>query len=413
MKRRDFLKLSTAAAALTAGAPLARRSFAQSAKTVRVGMVQSLSGGLSAYAHEGQPVFEYMVKKINEAGGIKSLGGAKLEIVLADDASKPAQTASEARRLVTEEKVDLLVGTILSAQMLALSPVLDELKVPALSIWAGGAKSEYLYSLGFPYDRGYAQTMSDFVTYLVQKKDFKLKTVVSAYSNYEAGQKVNEYLVPRLKAAGFEHLGDVPIDTKAQDQTSAMVRIRSMKPDLVMGLVTPRDGILLHQARFNLNYHGSLFVGGTGGYTDLSIWKELGPDICRQVLTRNLFGMTGFSPGAKMDSMQAILKELEAAKLGVSIGQGAIQAAQAARIVQQALEKAGSTDPKAIHAAFAKVEIPFGSPDLYLARPKGLAFGEDRMLTDGSAMMIQWQPDQTQQVVYPEAFAQEAPRPRA
>jgi hypothetical protein len=56
-----------------------------------------------------------------------------------------------------------------------------------------------------------------------------------------------------------------------------MVRIRSLKPDVVVGLVTPRDGILLHQARYNLNYHGSIFCGGTGGYSDLSLWKDLGP----------------------------------------------------------------------------------------------------------------------------------------
>ena len=49
--------------------------------------------------------------------------------------------------------------------------------------------------------------------------------------------------------------------------------------------------ILLHQARYNLNYHGSIFCGGTGGYTDLSLWKDLGPEIGKAVLTKNLFGI--------------------------------------------------------------------------------------------------------------------------
>jgi len=59
------------------------------------------------------------------------------------------------------------------------------------------------------------------------------------------------------------------------------------------------------------------------------------------------------------------------------------------------------------------VIIPPGDPDLYIAKPKGLAFGEDRMLTDGSAMFIQWQPDQSQEVVFPSVFAQAKPRVRA
>jgi len=90
-----------------------------------------------------------------------------------------------------------------------------------------------------------------------------------------------------------------------------------------------------------------------------------------------------------------------------------VQAAQAVRVMQRALENAGSQAPEAILAGLAKVEIPFGDPDLYLAKPKGIAFGPDRMLTDGSAMFIQWMPDQSQEVVYPSEFAQAAPRPKS
>lgn len=408
LSRRSLMAGGLAAVAM----PAIRPSYAQSS-TVRVGLIQSMSGSLSAYAQEGQPALDYLVKKINAGGGIKSMGGAKIEMILADDASQPARTAAEARRLITEEKVSMLAGTILSAQMLALTPVLDEVKVPTLSIWAGGSRSDQLFSLGFPYDRGYAQSMHDMVVWLRDKQGMKLKTVVPAYSNYEAGQQTNKFLVEKLKASGFEIIGELPLDTKAQEQTASMIKLRSLKPDLVMGLVTPRDGLLLHRARYDLNYHDSLFVGGTGGYSDLSLWKDMGPDIGKAVLTRNLFGMTGFAPGAKMASMQAIVKELrEEAKLPI-IGQAAIQAAQAVRVIQRTLEGAGSPDRAKIHEALSKVTIPPGDPDLYIAKPKGIAFGPDRMLTDGSAMFIQWQPDKTQEVVFPSEFAQVSPRARS
>lgn len=380
---------------------------------IRIGVVNSMSGGLAAYAQEGQPAFEYVVKKINAEGGIKSKGGAKIELVMADDTSQPARTASEARRLIAEEKVQLLTGTILSAQMLALTPVLDELKMPTLSVWAGGSQSPYMYSLGYPYDRGYAQSMHDFIVALRDDNKFAIKTAVMGYSNYEAGQQVNKFLVEKLKASGIEIIGEAALDIRAQDQTSAMVRIRSMKPDVVAGLVTPRDGILLHQARYNLNYQGSLFVGGTGGYTDLSLWKDLGPEIGKAVLTKNLFGMTGFSAGAKMPSMQNIITELrDVAKLS-KIGQGAIQYAQAGRIIQQVLENAKSLEGAALLDAMKNVNIPFGDPNLYVSKPKGIQFAADRLMTDGSAMFIQWLPDQEQEVVFPKEFAQVPPRPRA
>jgi len=393
-------------------APFVRRAGA-AGPAIRVGVVNSMSGSLAAYAQEGQPALEYIINKINAEGGIKSKGGAKIELVLADDTSQPARTAAEARRLITEEKVQLLTGTILSAQMLALTPVLDELKVPTLSIWAGGAASEYMFTLGYPYDRGYAQTMHDFLVSLRDDSKFKIKTAVMGYSNYEAGQQVNKFLTEKLKASGIDVIGEAPLDTRAQDQTSAMIRIRSLKPDVVVGLVTPRDGILLHQARYNLNYHGSIFCGGTGGYTDLSLWKDLGPEIGKAVLANNLFGMTGFSPGAKIDSMQKIIAELrDVAKLD-RIGQGAIQYAQAGRVLQQVLETSASLQSDALLDAFKKVNIPFGGPNLYVAKPKGIQFADDRLLKDGSAMFIQWTPEQSQQVVFPKEFAQTAPRARA
>ena len=382
-------------------------------QVVKIGSIQSLSGAYSAYAEEGQPVFDYYIKKINAEGGIKSMGGAKIEVILADDASQPARTAAEARRLITQDNVSMLVGTILSGQMLALSPVLDELKVPTLSWWAAGSKSPYLYSLGFPYDRGYAKTMADYAEWLVKERGYKLKTVAMVYSNYEAGQQVNKFLTERLKAKGFEIVGEVPLDVKAQDQTSAMVRLRSLKPDFTAGLLTPRDGQLLLRARHSLNYHDSLFLGGTAGFADMSLWRELGPEIATATLTNSLFAMTGFATDAQMPSLLAVIKEIKDHKLlHGEVGQAAIQAAQAAMVVQAVLEAAGSTEPDKIAQAFAKVNIPAGDPRLFLLKAEGLSFNEDRLLNDGGAVMIQWTTDRKQEVMFPKAFATNQPRPQ-
>ena len=412
INRRTFTTGASAAALGTVASPFVRRAGAADA-TIKVGVINSMSGSYAAYAQEGDPAFRYIIDKVNKEGGVKSMGGAKIELIFADDTSQPARCATEVRRLVTEEKVDMLTGTMLSSQMLAISPVLDELQTPCLSVWAGGSRSNWLYTLGYDYDRGYAKTMADFAIWLRDKNGFSIKTWSPCYSNYEAGQQVNKHLLKRMGDAGFKTLEEAPLDTKAQDQTSAMIRLRSAKPDLALGLVTPRDGLLLHQARYNLNYHGSIFAGGTGGYSDLSLWRDLSPDIAKAVLTRNLFAMTGFSPSAKMPSMQAIVTELrDQAKLQ-RIGQAAIQSAQAARVLQRAIEAAGSRDKKALLDGFKKVDIKFGDPDLYVAKPHGVKFADDRLLEDGSAFFVQWMEDKTQQVLTPEQFANAKPRPRS
>ena len=123
--------------------------------------------------------------------------------------------------------------------------------------------------------------------------------------------------------------------------------------------------------------------------------------------------MTGFSPGAKIHSMQKIIAELrDVAKLD-KIGQGAIQYAQAARVLQQTLENAASLESNALLDAFKKVHIQFGDPNLYISKPNGLQFADDRLLKDGSAMFIQWTTEQQQQVIFPRNSRRSAPRPRA
>ncbi len=381
-------------------------------KTVRVGLIQPLSGNLSPYSQEGQPAFDYIINKINAEGGIKSLGGAKLEVILADDASQPPRTASEARRLITRENVSLLVGTLLTSQMLGISPVADEFKVPTLAMWAGGAKGSYVFSLGFPYDRGYAKSMAGLTDSLVKEHGIKIKTAIIASSNFEGGHQVNKFLKEMLTEKGFTLSAEMLLDIQAQDHTASMLRIRSLKPDVVMGLLQPRDGILLQQARYNLNYHASIFIANSP-YSDQVIWRELGPEIGKAVLARNLFGMASYSPGAKFESMKSLVEELKAkANLKSEVGQATIQAAQAARMVQAVLETAGSADREAIYKAFYKVRIPFGDANLYLARPEGLSFGEDRMPRDSTSMMVQWTEDRKHEVVWPTTYAEAKPRIR-
>lgn len=395
------------AAALVAGCGAQPSDVADG--TVSIGLIQPLTGTLSGYGAESQAGFTYIVDKINSSGGIRSLGGAKIEVVVADDASKPAKAATEARRLIGHEDVSLVVGSLLTPEMAAVSPVADQLQVPVLSMFAGGTNSEYLYTMGFPYGAGYAATFADFIEYLNTEMDAGLRRVALSSSNYEAGQSVDQALGPRLRSAGLNVVGSVPLDQGATDFGPALLKLQSMNPDVVTGLVSQKDGIKLHQARAAANAN-ALFVGGTGGYSDPGVWHHLGPEAARKTLAHNLFGMTGFNAGARQEHMQEFLAEVRKANLGVPIGQNFVQGAQAARVVQHVLELAGSADPAAVHAAIPKIEIGPDSDHLYLARSGGIDFNEERRMTDVRGLIIQWNNDGTQDVVWPEEFAERKPR---
>lgn len=386
-------------------------STSQAVETVKIGVINSMSGNYSAYGEQTQPVIEYLVEQINAAGGIKSLGGAKIQLVNADDASDPTRTATEVRRMITQENVAMVIGLFLTPQMTAVSPIADEYQIPFISMYAGNSRSDYLFSLGYPYDRGYAGTQANFLKFLRDEKGWDVKDVALVHSDYEAGQQVARFLEQHFNEMGFNIVGSVPLDQSATDHTSAILRLRSLNPDAIAGLATVRDGILLQQARYGQNYHETIFLGGTGAYTDPILWTELGDEIAGETLTRNLFGMTGFSPGIQSESIQAFLAELEEADLGIPIGQNAMHGAQTVRVVQAALELAGSTEPAALHNALQNLHIEAGDPHLYFPRSGGIKFGDDNMPVDSTAVIIQWNEDGSQDVVWPEEFASADVRP--
>ncbi|QCI63348.1 ABC transporter substrate-binding protein [Phreatobacter stygius] len=405
LTRRTALKAGTAAALLPLAAPLVKAQ----GPAIRIGLIQPMSGPLSAYGQETQPVVEMIAGNINAAGGIKSLGGARLEIVLADNSGSPARAANEARRLVTQEKVAMLAGAIITHEALAVGPALDELKVPMISFVSGTSRSPYLFSFGLPYDRGYAESMVQFLEALRKDHGAKVQRVVTASSNYEAGQQITGFLTAKLKARGFELVGDVPLDTKAQDLGAAMLKIRSLRPDVVVGLQTQRELLLLQRARFDLQYFDGIFVSNLG-ISDPSVWTDLGPEIAAKVLTRNAFGLALYAPSLKIDALTAIAAQAkQLPRLRHGLGQFSIFAAQALLVIKETLEKAASVDPQKLTEELGRLELPLGHPSMILPRAGGVAFAEDRLARDASTLIVQWDADKTLQVVHPAQFATRPP----
>ncbi|MGD8846608.1 MAG: ABC transporter substrate-binding protein, partial [Desulfobacteraceae bacterium] len=79
-------------------------------KVVKIGNIIPLSGPSATVGQQGKQAREMAVEEINAAGGIKSLGGAKLELIFADSESKPEKGVSEAERLINTAKVHVLTG---------------------------------------------------------------------------------------------------------------------------------------------------------------------------------------------------------------------------------------------------------------------------------------------------------------
>jgi ABC-type branched-subunit amino acid transport system substrate-binding protein len=117
---------AAAALALMLGIP----GIGSAAQTVTIGNIIPLSGPSAPVGVQGKNAREMAVQEINAAGGIKSLGGAKLKMIYADSKSDPTTGVSEAERLINSEKVNLLTGCWNSAVTYPTTQVAERYGIP-------------------------------------------------------------------------------------------------------------------------------------------------------------------------------------------------------------------------------------------------------------------------------------------
>src|SRR5512139_2652273 len=99
-------------------------------KVVKIGNIEPLSGPSASVGQQGKCARDLAVEEINAAGGIKSLGGAKIEMVYADSESKPEKGVAEAERLINTEKVNVLTGCWNSSVTYPTTAVAERYGIP-------------------------------------------------------------------------------------------------------------------------------------------------------------------------------------------------------------------------------------------------------------------------------------------
>src|SRR5512142_695027 len=97
------------------------------APPIKVGELNVLSGSFAAYGKTGKQGALLAIDEINAAGGLL---GRKLELIQVDDQAKPDVAVQEAKRLIMNEKVNVLIGIDSSSVALAVAPLTNEFKVP-------------------------------------------------------------------------------------------------------------------------------------------------------------------------------------------------------------------------------------------------------------------------------------------
>src|ERR671931_1913131 len=234
VNRRRFLQSAALGAASLLQAPALLR--AQGAP-VKVGVLHPVSGALSYSGQQGRLGATIAIDEINAGGGLKGLGGAKIEAVLGDAQSTPDGGNAEVEKM-NAAGVAAIVGGYASSICLAASQTAARYDLPYVvdvgvvdAIVTRGLKNTFRFGPGFGT---IAKTALDNLVTINDQDGKPAKTVMIVHEDSAFGSGLAKLLNTQLPERGFQVLETIPHPTPTRDFNNVALKIRAQNPDLVI-----------------------------------------------------------------------------------------------------------------------------------------------------------------------------------
>jgi branched-chain amino acid transport system substrate-binding protein len=347
--------LALAACGGSAPAGTSNGDGAQSGGTIKIGSLHPLSGSSAADGQQMDNGAKLAVEAINNAGGIKSQGGKKLELVSADTQGKPEVGQSEAQRLIQEGAVGL-VGTYQSAVSANVSTVAERNKVPfvidvssADSILAQGYKYTFRVQ---PSSTVLGTAGAQFLDQVAKAAGKPAKKVAVLHEQGPFGTAVRDAFKAEAAKAGIEVGPAIAYDAASvSDMTTPVTQVKASGADVLMVAGYYRDGVLAAKAVDTVKPALTAVYGVANGAFDLPQFpKEVG------AAAEGYFD-ANYHPDMTNPDMQALAK-LYTERHNDQIRTGAVLAYDSVKVIADALERAGSADPAKVRDAIAGGSVP-------------------------------------------------------
>ena len=297
MKTIHILLGAGLALALQTGAALA-------ADTVRVGVIYPLTGPVAQPGKDSLAAVKVAQDIVNNkhdldlplaaTEGLPNLGGAKIELVVADHQGKPEIGRGEAERLVTSENVAAIFGAYHSSVSAAASNVTERMQIPYLT---GESSSPKLHTRGFewffrtgPHDGHYTRTMFDFIRDFGEAKGVKLATAAIIHEDTQFGVDSARVQEELAREAGIEVLEKIAYRAKTTSLTSEVQRLKAADADILFPTSYTADAILLMRTMKELDYTPRIIIAQNAGFNDATFLETIGAD-SEGIISRSPFSM--------------------------------------------------------------------------------------------------------------------------
>ncbi|MBX6744983.1 MAG: ABC transporter substrate-binding protein [Acetobacteraceae bacterium] len=357
-RRRQFLGATLAIPALAA-------RHAASAETVRVGALYPLTGNSASMGQEAKLALDFAADFINAAhpefadlplaasAGLPNLGGAQIQLVLADHRGDPTMAQTEALRLITQQRVVALVGAYQSSAALTSTAVAERYGIPyvvsdsvAANITARGFKWTFRVT---PIAANFAQTYMHFLGEMRQAgRDIANIAIVNENTDY--GTSVGDAIGAAAEANGIPVPLRIPYSANSADVSPQVLQLKARNPSVVIFISYTSDAILYMRSIRSLGYAPPMIIADDAGFNDPSFITTVG-EISQGVLSRSVWSRG--APGSLTDRLAVAYK----ARTGAEMDDLAGRIMQTLFVLADAINRAGSTEPAKLQAALRATDM--------------------------------------------------------
>ena len=345
--RRAFLEHGAAlgAGAAALGFPLV--GGAQPAP-VKIGVLHPVTGALAFSGQQCREGALMAIEDVNAGGGVRSLGGARLQAVLGDAQSRPEAGAAEVEKM-NKQAVAAIVGAYASAICLATTQAAAKYNLPhvvdvgvADQIVERGLKNTFRFGPGY---RTCAQVAVANLHVLNTAAGKPAKTVMIIHEESLFGSGTAQLLARELPGYGYEVKEIVKHANPTRDFNNIVLRMKAMNPDIVIPANYYNEYALLVRTMRQQNVNPKAIYSVLGGAASSFKFLKEFPDAAEGIIDCNHW----FNP---KDRRAAALRKRVEAK-GLFFTYEIFNTYTAVRLLADAIERAKSADRGRIVDALA------------------------------------------------------------
>jgi branched-chain amino acid transport system substrate-binding protein len=363
MMMSGVLVAALALAACSGGGADAGGDAPASGETIKIGAALPMTGALASFGPLIEQGYQRLVDDVNEAGGIEIDGAARqVELIVRDSESDSTKSAEATRALVLDDEVSALLGSVTPPLQVPASTVADAEGVPLVGSftpvqsWLAGNPEGWSYAWNFFFDEDDMTALQYKVADLTETN----KKVALFTDNAEDGTMMGALWEQKAPEYGYEIAYRATFPVGTADYTSYINELKASGAEVLISIMIPPDAMALWKQLKAADVDLQLAFAEKAGSS--VIWPDGLGEIAEGTVATDYFLPSD-------DALGAELKAMWAETVGDNVeASGSVLAYSAAKVLTDAIARAGSLDPSAINEEIANTsgmypsgyEIEFG-----------------------------------------------------